>query len=332
LPEAVGLDAETVNSKYGQAVIRACDRYFADLVPNREGKDNLYTHLNRSIYATIATFWYCPPNVNDVEFKAAIQGHYAILDENNPEIKRSLTASRHYSDYEIADAVIANYGGKRKGVKLGVDGVQVISEFQKQIEATTENEKPKQKKKLSSVRIWRDDKPLLDEIFERLGLDEQLNQSEKMGQLLQWANEHLEDQPTTPLSELEVTKPSKTIPEIPTFQDELTSEITTHDDEPDETTVVVSPPNAFNALDIIDTSQPLSQNVAASGLEAKIDKLVDVMTQFIDLQMQEATQPLTHQPTRTKVKATTQAKPITAISDTPENNQVDQTNCTTFLT
>jgi hypothetical protein len=187
LPEAVGLDAQTVNAKYGNAVIRECDRYFTDLVPTREGKDNLYTHLNRSIYATIATFWYCPANVNDVEFKAAIQGHYAILDEEDSEQKRSLTASRHYSDYEIADAVIAYYEGERKGVKLGIDGVQVISEFRERVD--TPIALPRIKKKLSSIRIWRDDKPLLDEIFERLGLDEPLNQSQKMGQLLQWIRE-----------------------------------------------------------------------------------------------------------------------------------------------
>jgi hypothetical protein len=314
LPEAVGLDAETVNSKYGQAVIRACDNHFTDLVPAREGKDNLYTHLNRSIYATIATFWYCPPSVNDVEFKAAIQGHYAILDENNPEIKRSLTASRHYSDYEIADAVIAQYGGKRKGIKLGIDGVQVISEFQKQIEATTE--KPKQKKKLSSVRIWRDDKPLLDLIFERLGLDDQLNQSQKMGQLLQWIKELLEDEPTTSLLEPETIETSQAIPEIQSFQNELIKETITIEDEPDETTVVVSPPDDLNDVAITQTlPQPSSQVVTASGLEVKIDKLVDVMTQFISLQMQSSIQPPTTPPTKAKVRATEEVKPTTITNE-----------------
>jgi hypothetical protein len=320
LPEAVGLDAETVNSKYGQAVIRACDRYFTDLVPNREGKDNLYTHLNRSIYATIATFWYCPPNVNDVEFKAAIQGHYAILDENNPEIKRSLTASRHYSDYEIADAVIANYGGKRKGVKLGIDGVQVISEFQKQIEATTEQ--PKQKKKLSSVRIWKEDKPLLDQIFERLGLDDQLNQSEKMGQLLQWIKELLEDEPKTLLPKFEASKSSEAIPEIPQLQNELVSEITTLAHDKSETIITVSSPDTLNTATLKESSQPSSQIVTASGLEAKIDKLVDVMTQFISLSMQSSIQPQTTvPPTKDKVKATEEIKPqIVSDSDSKANS------------
>jgi hypothetical protein len=312
LPEAVGLDAQTVNAKYGNAVIRECDRHFTDLVPTREGKDNLYTHLNRSIYATIATFWYCPANVNDVEFKAAIQGHYAILDEEDSEIKRSLTASRHYSDYEIADAVIANYGGKRKGIKLGLDGVQVISEFQKQIEATTE--KPKQKKKLSSVRIWKEDKLLLNEIFAHLGLDEALNQSEKMGQLLQWIKE-LEDEPKTSLLEPETIETFEAIPEIPLLQGELSLKTTTHDDEPNETTVFVSPLSDPNTVSITELNQPPSHNITASGLEVKIDKLVDVMTQFISLQMQSAIQPPTTPPTKAKVRATEEVKPTTITNE-----------------
>lgn len=76
LPEATNLPADQVNAKYGQAVARVCDQHFADLVPTRPGEDNLYTHLFRSVYACIATFWYCPPTVNETEFKAAIQGHY----------------------------------------------------------------------------------------------------------------------------------------------------------------------------------------------------------------------------------------------------------------
>jgi hypothetical protein len=94
LPETQELPAKEVNARFGSAVAAACDRHFADLVPPRAG-GNLYTHLFRAVYATIATFWYCPPRVDPVEFRAAIQGHYAVLDEHNPELRRSLAASRH---------------------------------------------------------------------------------------------------------------------------------------------------------------------------------------------------------------------------------------------
>lgn len=130
LPDGVDLAPEEINRKYGDRVVQACNRHFAGLVPPR-GEDNLYTHLFRAIYATIATFWYCPAWVEPTEYKAAIQGHYAVLDETDPTLRRSLTASRHYADYEIADSVIAQAGGKRKGIKLGYGGIQPIQIFQR---------------------------------------------------------------------------------------------------------------------------------------------------------------------------------------------------------
>ncbi len=122
-----GLTAGQINQKYAQAVATACDRHFSELVPNREGKDNLFTHLFRSVYAAIATLWYAPPTVDANEYKAAIQGHYAILDADDGTLKRSLAASRHYNDYKIGD-LNGNIDG-RQGIKLGYGGVEVIDVF-----------------------------------------------------------------------------------------------------------------------------------------------------------------------------------------------------------
>ena len=55
-----GLSAEQINQKYSQAVATACDRHFSNLVPHRNGRDNLFTHLFRSVYAATATHWYAP--------------------------------------------------------------------------------------------------------------------------------------------------------------------------------------------------------------------------------------------------------------------------------
>lgn len=74
------------------------------------------------MYATIATHWYCPARVSDLEFKAQIQGHFQVLNEHNPQLRRSLAASRHYSDYEIGDGNGNREG--RKGIKLGYAGVE----------------------------------------------------------------------------------------------------------------------------------------------------------------------------------------------------------------
>jgi len=136
LPDAVNLPPEEINRKYGDRVAQACDRHFKGLVPPR-GEDNLYTHLFRAVYATIATFWYCPPWVEPTEYKAAIQGHYAVLDADDPTLRRSLTASRHYADYEIADAVVAQAGGKRKGIKLGHGGIKPLQCFQRPSQQAT---------------------------------------------------------------------------------------------------------------------------------------------------------------------------------------------------
>jgi hypothetical protein len=286
LPDAANLPPEQVNSRFGAAVIAQCDRHFHDLVPVREGKDNLYTHLFRAVYATIATFWFCPPRVNDVEFKAAIQGHYAILDEENSERRRSLTASRHYSDYEIADSVIARYNGRRKGVRLDADGVQVISPFRDRSEKET---KTHRKKHLGTVRIWRDDKPLLDSLFERLGLDATLNQSEKMAQLLLWVDEKLADSPQPLQGELDLSPiPSQdqaiaaetaTLISSPAPQEAIAPTVEVFvqpDEEPD-----FEPPDKI-------PSPPVEEAPTPSSLEEKLEKLIDVMAQFLSFQMAQS--------------------------------------------
>jgi Telomere resolvase len=130
-----GLSAEQINQKYAQAVATACDRHFSNLVPHRDGRDNLFTHLFRSVYAAIATHWYAPPTVDANEYKAAIQGHYAILETTDGELKRSLAASRHYNDYKIGDRT-GNIDG-RQGIKLGYGGVEVIDVFNKSRQSTT---------------------------------------------------------------------------------------------------------------------------------------------------------------------------------------------------
>jgi hypothetical protein len=121
------LSLQQISSQYSRSVSKKCDQHFEMLVPNRTGKDNLYTHLFRAIYATIASYWYCPPTVPENEYRAAIQGHYQILDQKNPELRRSLEAGRHYHDYKIADGR-GNIDG-RLGIRLGQPGVEIIEAF-----------------------------------------------------------------------------------------------------------------------------------------------------------------------------------------------------------
>ncbi|MBD3557326.1 hypothetical protein H6S82_00385 [Planktothrix sp. FACHB-1355] len=125
-----GMDNRQVNDKYGPAVVKACDRHFCELVPHRSGRDNLYTHLFRCIYARIATHFYASPRVSDIEYMATIMGHFQILDAEDPSLRRSLVSSRHYNDYRIGDRN-GNIDG-RQGIKLGLPGVEVIEVFKKQ--------------------------------------------------------------------------------------------------------------------------------------------------------------------------------------------------------
>ncbi|MEM8810887.1 MAG: protelomerase family protein, partial [Cyanobacteria bacterium P01_G01_bin.38] len=141
LVDTEGMDNRLVNRYYSNDVAQVCDRFFAELVPPREGKDNLYTHLFRAVYGTIASFWFCPPSVPELEFRAAIQGHYKVLEEGRTELRRSLAAARHYFDYEIADQVIAQHGGKRKGVRLNEPGVKVLDEFRGDVVVKEEDKK-----------------------------------------------------------------------------------------------------------------------------------------------------------------------------------------------
>ena len=169
-----GMSNREINRAYSHAIAQACDRTFTDIVPPREGKDNLYTHLFRAVYSTIATFWYCPPDVPELEFRAAIQGHYKILEEGETEPRRSLAASRHYFDYEIADKVIAKHKGQRKGIMLGRPGVEVISAFRAPTEITTEAEiAPQEVTTVSRVSVTEDDKQRVLDIQKEMNIDTQ---------------------------------------------------------------------------------------------------------------------------------------------------------------
>ncbi len=127
-----GLTNRQVNQKYGNAVVKACDRHFSDLIPQREGKDNLYTHLFRCIYARIAVLYYCPVRVADIVYMAAIQGHYQILEAPDAELRRSYASTRNYFDYKIGDRT-GNIDG-RQGIKLEQPDVEVIEVFKQPIQ------------------------------------------------------------------------------------------------------------------------------------------------------------------------------------------------------
>ncbi len=153
-----------INDRYEHAVAQACERHFRDLVPTRSGKGNLYTHLFRAVYATIAAHWFCPPTVSDLEFRAYIQGHFQILNETNSEKRTSMAAQRHYWDYKIADGQ-GNVDG-RLGIKLIETGVQVLEAF----DTAQTKIKTKSHGSLVHLRVFHDDRTTLAQIQEQFDL------------------------------------------------------------------------------------------------------------------------------------------------------------------
>lgn len=177
-----GMDNRKINNRYSAAVSRVCDVTFADLVPLRAGRDSLYTHLFRTIYARIATHWYAPPEVADLEYMAAIQGHFLIQNKENPEQRRSLASTRHYNDYKIGNGK-GNIDG-RQGIKLEEPGVTILQAFRsKEAESLIEVEvmEEAQKRQRSSLHIFKDEKDRWQTLFESVAGD---NQQQKMSALL----------------------------------------------------------------------------------------------------------------------------------------------------
>lgn len=119
---------QKVNQLYSGTIARKCEKHFSDLVPTRSDRENLYTHIFRAVYATIAAHWYCPPSIPEHQFKAEIQGHFTITQEGK---KLPHYASRsNYDDYAIGDGQ-GNRDG-RLGIKLGqISGLEVIEGFRR---------------------------------------------------------------------------------------------------------------------------------------------------------------------------------------------------------
>lgn len=117
---------QKVNQLYSGAIADQCHTHFSDLVPTRTDKDNLYTHIFRAVYATIAAHWYCPPSVPEHQFKAEIQGHFTLTQDGKK--LPNYAARSNYDDYAIGDGQ-GNRDG-RLGIKLGqIPDLVVVEAF-----------------------------------------------------------------------------------------------------------------------------------------------------------------------------------------------------------
>jgi hypothetical protein len=141
LVDTSGLEVEQVSQKYGKAVNEAVERVYGDWGLIRATREKVSVHNFRGMYARIATFWYAPPPVADINYMAQIQGHRFVLEprvepgtppEEVEKTRLNYASNANYADYKIADKD-GNIDG-RQGVRLGMPGVNVLDVFLKEYE------------------------------------------------------------------------------------------------------------------------------------------------------------------------------------------------------
>ncbi|MFP5275269.1 protelomerase family protein [Coleofasciculus sp.] len=138
--------------------------HFKDLVPTLQrlnGEKQVNTQRLRAVYDAIATFYYCPAKVKDFVFVKAINGHKSQKGRSD--------AAMHYLDYQMADNVVAQYNGKRQGVKLREPGVKVLDKFQDEVEPIRVPENDK----IVQMRVYQGDRTRLASFSETLNAPNQ---------------------------------------------------------------------------------------------------------------------------------------------------------------
>jgi len=127
------LDNGTVEHRYGPAVRITADQRFKDLVPTRTDHEaNLFTHLFRAVYGTLAIYYFCPDTVHPLNYLATIHGHYWI-DRADAQTKLNYQSTLHYDDYRVGDG--QGHIVHRQGIRLGEPGVKVLTAFEEAVQA-----------------------------------------------------------------------------------------------------------------------------------------------------------------------------------------------------
>jgi hypothetical protein len=184
-PSKANLDV--VNGKLYPKVRQAVDHFFADLVPSPgEGEDKdekLFSHLMRSLYATLAIWLYCPRlRVDPDTYRATILGQRYYFRAQGQE-RVNYMSQHFYHRFVIAP------GGKvddRCGIALEKPGVCVLEAFkqergdmdaiQQQATAGKRTRKRKRKERNSSrgytmIRLLNESGKRFDRIAEANDLD-----------------------------------------------------------------------------------------------------------------------------------------------------------------
>ena len=170
------METEAISKAYSAELTDVAERHFSDLVPHRDGRDQLFTHLFRAVYPRLAVYYFCPTTVADIAYVSTILGHYWSTKGDAAQ-QRNYVSSLHYFDYKVGDGS-GNIDG-RQGIRLGEPGVQVIEAFRpKPVTAGTHQKKEHhvmdilrldKKKDHSITRMAQETKSRIDQVQKELG-------------------------------------------------------------------------------------------------------------------------------------------------------------------
>ena len=155
LLDCTAMDNGEVERRYGPTVRATTQRQLFDLIPTRAGKEErLFVHLLRSVYGTLAVYFFCPSVVNALDYKATIEGHYWVerADQaGNEQMKRNYISTLHYDDYKIGDG----QGGinPQQGIWLERPGVTVLQVFEHAVVEQQQKEERTQMAKKERLAI-----------------------------------------------------------------------------------------------------------------------------------------------------------------------------------
>ncbi|EFH80761.1 protelomerase family protein [Ktedonobacter racemifer] len=124
---------QEMNQRLYPTVRKAANYYFQDLIPSVEDEDeqarDLYAHLFRSVFRTIAIWAYCPVRVDPDTFSATILGHTYYQQLTTKKERLNFASEHYYHRFAIGDRQGQIDG--RRGIRLP-DGL--IEAFRKEYE------------------------------------------------------------------------------------------------------------------------------------------------------------------------------------------------------
>jgi hypothetical protein len=133
---------DRINGRLYPRVRAAVTHFFGSLIPGVEGEEEasekLFSHLLRSLYATLAVWRYCPERVDPDTFRAKILGHSYFFRAQGEE--RLNYMSGHFYHRFVLQYADGTLDGRR-GIALREPGVQVLETFVQEERAMDEQEK-----------------------------------------------------------------------------------------------------------------------------------------------------------------------------------------------